>query len=473
MIQSYLALFLLLHLFTLSVGQTTVALVRWRSKSSWLLAGCSLLLLIGITLGAAAILPGMNVAVSALGIDKDRTQTSIAAAAISSAVFVLFGLNRDDHFTRNQLISGAVYLVSIMAISGILLKELLSPYLPDSQRAMGGQYLLTGQVVDGFKLEEVASLQLAPTSMAFDPKGKLYVSGYSGVSHQNGVVVEVDFNSEGGATQKDVAQYLNRPHGLAYYDGDLYVSRAGQYSRSVDGKFEQVNTGAVTRLRDLDNDGQYDNYVDVISDLPGAQQPDGLHQNNGIAFDGEGRIYVTVGSTSDHYPSSSQYAGTILRANTDGSNPEVFAKGFRNPFGIAIGPDDQVFCTDNDATVDSGDKLFHVIEGRHHGHPYDAVSRSVEIPQAVQPLLRTSSAQGLVYVPKGALTSGFDNTLYLAGFGDGVIYRVVLTPKADTYSAHLEFFAKVPDVLCLAVSPAGDLYAASHTQRKIYRIRAK
>jgi glucose/arabinose dehydrogenase len=473
MIQSYLALFLLLHLLTLSVGQTTVALVRWRSKSSWLMAGCSLLLLLGVALGAAAVLPGMNVAVSALGFDKDRTQAAIAAAAISSAVFVLFGLNRDNHFTRNQLISGAVYLISLMAISGILLKDLLSPYLPDSQRAIGGQYLLTGQVVDGFKLEEVASLQLAPTSMVFDPKGKLFVCGYGGISYQNGGIVEVDFNPEGGATQKDVAQYLSRPHGLAYYNGDLYVSRAGQYSRAVDGKFEQVNTGAVTRLRDLDNDGRFDNYVDVISDLPGAQQPDGLHQNNGIAFDRAGRIYVTVGSTSDHYPPSSRYAGTILRANADGSNVEIFARGFRNPFGIAVGPDEQVFCTDNDATVDSGDKIFHVIEGRHHGHPYDAVSSSVEIPQAVQPLLRTSSAQGLVYVPKGALASGFDNTLYVAGFGDGVIYRVVLTPKGDTYTARLEFFAKIPDVLCLAVSPVGDLYAASHTQRKVYRIRAK
>jgi glucose/arabinose dehydrogenase len=363
-----------------------------------------------------------------------------------------------------------LYIFTLASVSSIMLKDTIGAYLPDRQRPAGSQYLLSGQIVDGFKLDEIADLQIAPTCMAFGPKGSLYIAGYSGIANQNGSIIKITSLSSEAPMQSDVAGYLNRPHGLAFLGSDLFVSRAGQYTRAINGKIVQENTGTVTRLRDLDDDGVFDYYSDIVTGLPGAQQPDGMHQNNGIAFDSQGRLYITVGSPSDHGPAVHPYAGTILQANADGTGIEVFANGFRNPFGIAIGPQEQVFCTDNDAAADRGDKLIHVRPGRHHGHPYDAIGHEVDAQRAIAPLQLCSSAQGLIYAPAGALKPGFDDALYAAGFTDGVIYRIVLTPAGETFQARLEFFAKVPDVICLAVSPDGELFACSYSKRKLYRI---
>jgi hypothetical protein len=470
MVTSYLAIFLTIHAVAFCIGQTAIVLSRRHPSATWLSALVALSLLLLITTGASLVVPGSNILASTLRVFDDRTQTATAAAAILSAAFALLGLNATSSRWMRQF-AWAAYLSTVAAASSIMLKDSIGEYLPDRQRLAGTQYLLAGQVVSGFALDEIADLPIAPTCMAFGPNGSLYIAGYGGVAYQNGTIIEIRFPSSSQVTQSEVASYLNRPHGLAFFDGDLFVSRAGQYSRAINGKIVQENTGVVTRLRDLDGDGGFDHFADVVTGLPGAQQPDGMHQNNGITFDREGRLYVTVGSPSDHGPAVHPYAGTILRTNADGTDPEVFARGFRNPFGIAIGPHDQVFCTDNDAADDLGDKLIHVVEGKHYGHPYDALAKSVTVSAAAQPILRCSSAQGLAFAPSGTLKPGFDDSLYVAGFGDGVIYRVALKPKEDCYAGSLEFFAKVPDVICLAVSPDGTLLACSYSNRKLYRIR--
>jgi glucose/arabinose dehydrogenase len=428
------------------------------------------MLLLLVTTGASLAVPGSNAVAATARVFEDRTHFAIAATAILSAVFAVLGLNSPGSRPPMRVFAWVTYASTLAAVGSIMLKDTIGAYLPDRQRPAGSQYLFSEDAVSGFRLDEIADLQLAPTCMAFGPEGALYIAGYGGIANHNGVVIKIGVLSSATPAQSTVASYLNRPHGLAFSRADLFVSRAGQYTRAVNGEIVQENTGAVTRLRDLDGDGVFDHYTDVVSDLPGAQQPDGMHQNNGIAFDSKGRLYITVGSPSDHGPASHPYAGTILQANPDGSGVEVVARGFRNPFGIAIGPQDQLFCTDNDAAANLGDKLIHVRPGKHHGHPYDALGKSVKVQNSVAPLLHCSSAQGLTYVPAGALKPGFDDTLYVAGFSDGIIYRVVLTPRAGTFDARLEFFAKVPDVIALAVSPDGALFACSYSQRKLYRI---
>jgi glucose/arabinose dehydrogenase len=470
MLASYLAFFLMLHVAILSVVQMSIVLSRRLSGRIWLTSlVVLLLLLLFVTTGASLAVPGSNAVAATARVFEDRTHFAIAATAILSAVFAVQGLNSPASRPM-RMFAWVTYASTIVAVGSIMLKDAIGAYLPDRQRLAGSQYLFSGDVVSGFRLDEIADLQIAPTCMAFGPEGALYVAGYGGIANQNGVVISIAFSSSATPTQSTVASYLNRPHGLAFLGADLFVSRAGQFTRAINGEIVQENTGAVTRLRDFDGDGVFDHYADVVSDLPGAQQPDGMHQNNGIAFDSHGRLYITVGSPTDHGPAAHRYAGTILRANADGTGVEVFARGFRNPFGIAIGPHDQLFCTDNDAAADLGDKLIHVHQGQHHGHPYDSLGKLVEVQNSVAPLLLCSSAQGLTYVPAGALKPGFDDALYVAGFGDGIIYRVVLTPTSETFEARLEFFAKVPDVIALAVSPEGDLFACSYSQRKLYRI---
>jgi hypothetical protein len=120
--------------------------------------------------------------------------------------------------------------------------------------------------------------------------------------------------------------------------------------------------------------------------------------------------------------------------------------------------------------------LFHVHEGGHHGHPYNALGQAVQVSGIVKPLLRSQSAlEGITYAPPGSLPQGYDDCLYVASFGDGHINRVRLQRTNDgTYTADMDLFAQVPSALGVIFSPKEKaIYACSHEQRKIYRITPK
>jgi glucose/arabinose dehydrogenase len=280
----------------------------------------------------------------------------------------------------------------------------------------------------------------------------------------------------GAVRETHIARNLSRPHGLAFHDGELYVSRSGQFARAEAGRLVGVNTGAVTRLRDLDGDHLIDHYEDVVTDLPGAQGPDPLHQNNGIAFGPDGALYVTAGAHSDRAPTTGIFEGTVVRAMLDGSPPEVFAQGFRNPFDICFGPQGQLFGTDNDASDRrNGDELNHIRSGEHYGFPYaDGIREHPE--GAVSPLLvtRDGTYQGVCYAPaSAALPAPYRDSLYVAGYGNGEIHQVRLRQDGESWIAESSVFARVPGALDITLADDGTFYIACFATQKIYRLRPR
>jgi len=426
-----------------------------------------------VAIGSAAT-PGENIIVqffmriTAL----DRTVICLTTAGALSGILTGRSLSRvPGRSGDDRVLPILFYTVVIGSLSLLVAKDLVSPWIATSSATGMTGVVLQRNLVDGFEIEEIAQLNISPTCLAIGPDGAVYVAGLGGLAFQNGTIVRL-VPSESGSSVQTVADYLNRPHGIAFHEGDMYVSRAGQFSHAVEGRIVQADTGVVTRARDLNGDGLYDHYTDIIKDLPGAQQPDGLHQNNGIVFN-DGFLFVTVGIPSDHGPPLHRYAGTILRARPDGSDVTVFAEGFRNPFGITVGPNGDLFCTDNDAAVETGDEINLVRQGKHYGHPYTSINRQTAVSGVIPPLLNCSSAQGIGFAPSNSLPAGYDNCLYLAAFADDMINRVQLTPKEDSFVARMDFFAQVPGVIDVAVSDDGVMYACSHTERKVYRIRAK
>jgi glucose/arabinose dehydrogenase len=444
-------------------------------RRRWALIGISVVAL-GLGVGIASLsTPGEN-SVLQIGVRLfagDRTHLILIAAGTFNGLLCGFGVASGRGRLRRA--AGIVLYLFAVACFGLLTaKNRISPYLATPLATGETGSFIQESVASGFRIEEVAKLALAPTSIAVAPDGKVYVAGYGGLAFQNGSIVRIDHSDEAGQVDvKTVATHLNRPHGIAFHNASLYVSRAGQYAKAVNGRIVQQDTGAVTKLDDLDGDGVYDHYTDVVSGLPGAQLPDGLHQNNGIAFDKNGKLYVTVGAPTDHGPVSQPYAGTIVTSNADGTAPSVFARGLRNPFDLAFGPDGELFCTDNDSNdANEGDEVNHVVEGRHYGFPYTS-RPGIAVSGSQEPLLRCSSAQGLAYAPTGSMPAGFDNCLYVAAYGEGHIRRIVLERSKETFRARSEFFARVPSVIDIAVGPNGVLYACSHDERKVYRIMPK
>ncbi len=217
------------------------------------------------------------------------------------------------------------------------------------------------QVPPGFEVRPYAQPEHAslPTSIVFGPDGKLYMLTYSGDIF---VIQDTDGDNFAETWQRiylDDAEQLYHAIGLAFHDSVMYVS----------------DSGKISTFEDTDGDGILDKLTPIIEGLISLRYPD--HSNNSIAFGPDGKLYIPVGAASDHGPVTSDLEGAILRMNPDGSDVEVFASGFRNPYDLTFSPDGELFTADNnpDFLDDTlrflpPEELDYVREGRHYGFPH-------------------------------------------------------------------------------------------------------
>jgi len=188
-----------------------------------------------------------------------------------------------------------------------------------------------------------------PTSLALGPGGAVYVSQFGAP-----ILRLVDADDDG--IFEDNVEYVTDlvlTNGIVVApDGALYVSAAG----------------GVTVIRDTDGDGASDEREEIISFLPA-----GAHWNNGLAFGPDGLLYITNGSTCNECIEEDPRSATILRANPDGSDLQVYATGLRNPYDLTFDSEGRLWATDNgsDPPCNTIDELNLILQGRDYGWPYE------------------------------------------------------------------------------------------------------
>jgi len=297
-----------------------------------------------------------------------------------------------------------------------------------------------------------------PTGLTFG-EGVMYVSE-SGIAGTQPRVVRVGAD---GSTSV-VASGFNAPvTGVTFHDGWLYVSHRGVISR-------------------IHPDGS--GREDILTGLPA----NGDHSNEQITFGSDGKMYFTIGTatnsgvvgpdnfllsavptpdvpcedirvhgvnytsedprTSD--PSDSVMTGpyqpfgetategelipgavlcngAILRANADGTGVEVYAWGFRNPFGLRFDAGGQLWATNNGMDERGSrpvegdvDALFRVRQGDWygwpdfaHGVPVDQLTEGDESDEAPELILAehptlSSEAGAFALFGDHVSTDGFD-----------------------------------------------------------------
>lgn len=211
----------------------------------------------------------------------------------------------------------------------------------------------------GFKVSIYSNEVPGARQMALSPEGTLYV----GTIAQNLVYALPDRDRDGKPDKVVVvASNLNRPNGVCFRKGALYVGELGKISRYENIEASIDDPKKRSRLKP----------IVVNSSLPTRE----WHGYKYIRFGPDGLLYVPVGAPCNVGIQEDPRFATIMRMNSSGKNTHVFASGIRNTVGYDWHPQTkELWFTDNgrDYLGDNlpPDELNHAPErGMHFGFPY-------------------------------------------------------------------------------------------------------
>ena len=180
------------------------------------------------------------------------------------------------------------------------------------------------RVPDGVEVQRYASGIPNPSNLAFDGRGRLWATS-AGV--QAAAADGVWLVPARGARPRQVVSGLFSALGLTWYRRELYVSHIVPHAT-----FAPRHTGRVVAYSGFDGRRFARSRV-VVDGLPA-----GRHRPDSIVAGPGGRLYLGIGSESDHDRSSSALAGTVVSFRRSGGALRVEARGLRNPYGLAVAP---------------------------------------------------------------------------------------------------------------------------------------
>jgi glucose/arabinose dehydrogenase len=299
---------------------------------------------------------------------------------------------------------------------------------PDSVRRRPS---MRPQAPEGYRVDLFADGLDHARWLAAAPSGEVFLAE----PRADKVTLLLDSDGDGRADQRfEFADGHDSPHGLALHGGYLYVAdlvgvwryrwRPGQ--RKAQGKPEPVTK-------------------------PGEIGGSGGHWTRNLAFSPDGRhFYVSIGSAGNIGEEPDPRA-TIKRFNADGSGGRVFARGLRNPVGIAFHPDTGALYTvvnERDGMGDGlvPDYLTAVRENGFYGWPYAYIGPNPQpgfadrrpdlVKQAIVPdlLFQSHSAPlGLAFAKGGQFPPDWQDDAFVAlhGSWNSAVptgYKVVRVP---------------------------------------------
>jgi glucose/arabinose dehydrogenase len=178
----------------------------------------------------------------------------------------------------------------------------------------------------GFAISIYADKVDNAREMAVSPSGIVYVG-----SRKPGKVYALVDENKDGVVDKivTVAEGLNKPNGVAFLNGDLYV---GEISRII--KFADIDRSYASKPA----------YKVIKDDLP----QETWHGEKYIKAGPDGKLYVPIGAPCNVCNKEEEAYSKIWRMNPDGSNWELVARGVRNTVGFNWHPvTKELWFTDN------------------------------------------------------------------------------------------------------------------------------
>ncbi|MGE0690923.1 MAG: glucose/sorbosone family PQQ-dependent dehydrogenase [Candidatus Nitrosocosmicus sp.] len=253
---------------------------------------------------------------------------------------------------------------------------------------------------EGFSTTILATNLSAPHNILYGPDGLLWITERTG---KNLTIVDPDTGEEvhtisvPGVHQSGAQDGLL---GMAFgpdFNNTHHIYLA--YTYDTDPNSDQLERlTKITRFTYDPLTGTINEPVDLIKGLKGSID----HNAGRMVFGPDGKLYYTIGDQgknqlslicmnieAQNLPTTKEvidqnwtaYQGKVLRMNPDGSIPEdnpvidgvqshIFTYGHRNPQGLTVGPNGDLYVAEHGP--DSDDEVNHLIAGGNYGWPYVA-----------------------------------------------------------------------------------------------------
>jgi glucose/arabinose dehydrogenase len=308
------------------------------------------------------------------------------------------------------------------------------------------------------------------------PDGRLYAA-----RSRAGEVVRFELGPDGEAAGEPevVADGLQRPDGLAFRNGDLYVGETNRIVRLAGPDFGDLEV--------------------VVPDLP-----TGGHWTREIVFGPDDMLYVSVGSSCNLCEEEDARRAAVTRYRPDGSGQEIVAEGLRNSAGLAFDPNTGLLWASQNERDNLGDDVppeeINLIDpsdpGGHYGWPYcygrripnpeydDAGRCGTTVPPALE-MQAHSAPLGMVFYTGDQFPPEYRGDLFLAFHGswnrsEKTGYQVVRVRVEGGRPVSYEPFATgwLQDdgtvsgrPVAVEMGPDGSLYVSDDGAGRIWRIR--
>jgi len=169
--------------------------------------------------------------------------------------------------------------------------------------------------------------------------------------------------------------------------------------RVVDGKIYVLGRDQITRLHDLDGDGEADFYENFNNDR--VISPNYHAFAFDLQTDSAGNFYYAV-CGHRAAPGLPDHA-CMIRVSKDGSKMDVYASGIRSPNGLGMSPSDVLTYGDNQGNYTPSSKVTRVKQGGFYGYKTNLANAkeitSYEPPIFWLPMVADNSCGGQTWVP--------------------------------------------------------------------------
>ena len=346
-------------------------------------------------------------------------------------------------------------------------------------------------------------------SMTFDQKGRIIASDQYGAIYRLVVpkigdtinktkIEELKITTDSATTKAPVT--MGHAHGLLWAFNSLFVMINNNSS-------ENFKRGSgLYRLQDTNGDDQFDK-VTLIKALDG----EGEHGPHSIILSPDKKsLYVVAGNFTKipklnsyrNYPDSKidnlfplikdpnghdntveTHGGWVAHLDSTGSNWELIASGFRNPFDITFNDQGELFAYDSDMEWDFGTpwyrptRIVHVTSGAEFGWRPGTDKWSSKYPDNLPAVINVGqgSPTNLVYGGAARFPLKYRKAMFAFDWSFGIIYAVHNEPDGASYkTTGEEFISGAPLPLTDGtIGPDGALYFLTGGRRlesDLYRV---